>query len=333
LNQAINTFQTAIEHISELGGEGLPLTGHAYVGLAEILLEKNELDNALAHVSDGIQRGEQVNDADALREGYLIKARILAAMGDERGAESAIETGVEIARRLPDTACFQESQAWAAILRIAEGDIASATNWASSRGLHADSHAEGQDAFHEIERRAFARLLLAQRKINEAETVLKSLLEWTEKNGLVRTSIEIHTLLALALHAGGNREQALRTLARALLMAEPEGFVRTFLDGGHTLAALLQSAAAQGHSRDYAKRLLRAFGEDTSPDAPIEPLTERELDVLRLVADGLTNVAVAAELVVAQSTVKTHINRIYSKLGVTQRTQAVAKARELGLIQ
>jgi LuxR family maltose regulon positive regulatory protein len=333
LNQAINTFQTAIEHISELGGEGLPLTGHAYVGLAEILLEKNELDNALAHVSDGIQRGEQVNDADALREGYLIKARILAAMGDERGAESAIETGVEIARRLPDTACFQESQAWAAILRIAEGDIASATNWASSRGLSVPIDRKIVDAAHEIERRAFARLLLAQRKINEAETVLKSLLEWTEKNGLVRTSIEIHTLLALALHAGGNREQALRTLARALLMAEPEGFVRTFLDSGHSIAALLQTVAAHGHSPEYAKRLLKAIGEAVSPRSHVEHLTERELDVLRLVADGFTNTAIASELVIAQSTVKTHINRIYSKLGVTQRTAAVAKARKLGLIQ
>jgi ATP/maltotriose-dependent transcriptional regulator MalT len=99
------------------------------------------------------------------------------------------------------------------------------------------------------------------------------------------------------------------------------------------MAALLQAAAAEGHSPDYAKRLLKVIGEATSPESPFEPLTERELDVLRLVADGLTNAAVAAELVVAQSTVKTHINRIYSKLGVTQRTQAVAKARELGLIQ
>jgi LuxR family maltose regulon positive regulatory protein len=248
LNQAINTFQTVIEHISELGGEGLPLTGHAYVGLAEILLEKNELDKALAHVKEGIRRGEQVNDADALREGYLIKARVLAAMGDESGAGGAIEKGIEIARRLPDTACFQESQAWAAILRIAEGDIASATNWASSRGLSVPIDRKIVDAAHEIERRAFARLLLAQRKIIEAESVLKSLLEWTEENGLVRTSIEIHTLLSLVLHAGGKREQAQRSLARALLMAEPEGFVRTFLDSGHSIAALLQTVAAHVHS-------------------------------------------------------------------------------------
>ncbi len=130
----------------------------------------------------------------------------------------------------------------------------------------------------------------------------------------------------------GDRESAQQVLAKALLEGESEGFVRCFLDEGPRMAALLRTAAARGHSPDYVNRLLTAFGEALSEESPIEPLTERELDVLRLLSEGLTNAAIAEQLVVAQSTVKTHINHIYAKLGVTQRTQAVARARELHLL-
>lgn len=333
LNQATETYQKAIDHISALGSERLPLTGHAYVGLAGVLLEKNELEKAFAHAEEGVQRGELVNDTDALREGYVIKARVLAAMGDKGKSKAAMERGIEIAREIPGTACSREALAWAAVLNLLSGDVDSASNWASKRGLITPVDHEQIDAAQEIERRAFARLLLAQRKIEEAEIVLEGLLAFTEENGQGWTSIEVQALLSIAQHAGGNREGALQTLARALLLAEPEGFVRTFIDSGPMMAILLNSAKTQGHSPEYVKRLLNVFGEEISPEAPIEPLTERELDVLQLVAGGLTNAQIAAELVVAQSTVKTHINRIYSKLGVTQRTQAVAKAREMDLIR
>lgn len=333
LNQAIATYRMAIDHISDKGIEGLPLTGHAFVGLAEIFLEKNELDMALDHVEEGIRRGVQVNDIDALREGYLIKSRILVAMGDESGYREAMRKGLDIARIIPSLLCLEEGQAWEAIHQIARGEIASAAGWASNRGLTTPIDLDTVETTQEIERRAFARLLVAQRKIPEAEAVLESLLSWTEENGLVRSTIEILVLLSLVLHAAGKREQALRTLARALMMAEPEGYIRTFINEGPIMATLLRSAAAQGHSPEYVNRLLNAFGEELSPATPLEPLTERELDVLRLIASGLTNAEIAEELVIAQSTVKTHINRIYSKLGVTQRTQAVVRARELRLIQ
>jgi len=134
------------------------------------------------------------------------------------------------------------------------------------------------------------------------------------------------------LQARGNRDTAQRMLAKALLDGEPDGYMRCFLDEGPRMAALLRSAASSGHSPAYVERLLTAFGQTLSTDKPIEALTERELDVLRLLSEGLTNVAIAKELVIAQSTVKTHINHIYAKLGVTQRTQAVARARELDLL-
>jgi LuxR family maltose regulon positive regulatory protein len=333
LNQASVTYHTAISYLSEQGVEGLPLTGHAYVGLAEILLEKNNLDVALSNVEEGIQRGGQVNDLDALREGHLIRARILAALGEVDKYQVAIEDGIEVARQIPGLSCLQEAQAWKAILQISHGAISNAANWAAVRGLEVPVNLDVVEATQEIERKAFSRLLLAQRKYNEAEVVLESLLKWSEENELMRSKVEILAHLSLALHAAGKRENAVQKLSQALILAEPEGFVRTFIESGPTMAALLRSAAAVGHSPEYVKQLLKAYGEDVFPETPIEPLTERELDVLRLMATGSTNAEIATELVVAQSTVKTHINRIYSKLGVTQRTKAVAKAREMGLIQ
>ncbi len=333
LSQAIVTYREAIDYISELKVEGIPLTGHAYVGLADILYEKNELEEALALADEGIRRGAQVNDVDALREGYLIKARILLAMGDEGGYQEAIEDGIGISREIHHLPCLQEALAWEAIIEITRGEISTTIRWASECGLSVPIDHEKVESKQEIERRAFARLLLAQRNIHEAESVLLRLLKWTEEHGFVRTLIEILALLSLALHAIGRREEALRNLARALLIAEPEGYVRSFLDTGPVMATLLQSAAAHGHSPEYVKTLLMAFGQEAATTAPIEPLTERELDVLRLIADGMTNAQIADELVIAQSTVKTHINRIYGKLNVTQRTQAVARARELRLIQ
>jgi LuxR family maltose regulon positive regulatory protein len=332
LTEAESTFRTAIDYLADQGIPGLPLTAHAFVGLAEILLEKNELDQALALIDEGLKRGELVHDGDALREGYLIKARVLAVKGDEAGYREAIEKSFDFARGIPDFPCLEEAKAWEAILHIDLGEISSAARWASSRGLTIPLDPEAIQAAIAIERLAFGRLLLAERKFPEAESVLGGLLNEVEAGGWKRTTIEILTLLTLALHAGGKRQDALRALARALMLAEPEGYVRTFIGKGSQMAAMLQSAAAQGHSPEYVKQLLEAFGEQVSPDAPLEALTERELDVLRGMAAGLTNAEIAEELVIAQSTVKTHINRIYGKLGVTHRTQAVAMARELQLI-
>jgi LuxR family maltose regulon positive regulatory protein len=128
-------------------------------------------------------------------------------------------------------------------------------------------------------------------------------------------------------------DEAIRILARALLLAEPEGFVRVFIQEGSQMAALLRTTGAQGHSPEYVRHLLDSFSETLAPqEILLDPLSERELEVLRLTAEGLTNAEIAVELVIALSTVKTHVNRIYSKLGVSTRTQAVARARQLQIL-
>jgi LuxR family maltose regulon positive regulatory protein len=155
--------------------------------------------------------------------------------------------------------------------------------------------------------------------------------------------VEILMLKALALQAGGDTEQALTALERALSLAEPEGFIRAFCDEGPPMARLLYQAAARGIAPEYTRRLLAAFpvaeSEQTGPSKTqppkselIEPLSERELEVLQLIAAGLTNSEIASRLFLSPNTVKVHTHNIYGKLNVHSRTQAIARSQELGLL-
>jgi LuxR family maltose regulon positive regulatory protein len=167
--------------------------------------------------------------------------------------------------------------------------------------------------------------------------LLSRLLEAAEAGKRAGSLIHILPLLALAFQAQGDVDRALSALSRVLILAEPEGYVRTFVDEGEPMARLLRQALSRGIAPDYVARLLAAFEQEVEPAPPgmaslVEPLTERELDVLRLVVAGLSNPEIADELVIAVSTVKTHINHIFGKLGVDSRTRAVAKAQELALL-
>jgi LuxR family maltose regulon positive regulatory protein len=167
--------------------------------------------------------------------------------------------------------------------------------------------------------------------------LLAELLEAAEGAERTGSMIKLLPLQALAFQARGDLDQALPTLERALSLAEPEGYVRTFVDEGQPMGRLLRRALTQGILPGYTSRLLGALGESVQPAPPavqalVEPLTERELEVLRLIAGGLSNREIAQELVVAVSTVKTHINHIYGKLDAKSRIQAVAKAQALDLL-
>ena len=204
------------------------------------------------------------------------------------------------------------------MILIRQGDLAAAGQLAQAHGLPL----------------SLARVLLAQGDSSAALAVLEPARRQAEEKGWPDQRLKIMVLQAIARHANGDRDEALRILGEALALAEPNGFVRTFVDEGAPMAGLLAEAAAHGIMPDYAARLLAAFETpaDQSP-ALIEQLSRRELEVLRLVAQGLSNHEISERLFLALSTVKGHNLKIFEKLQVKSRTEAIVRARELGLLK
>jgi LuxR family maltose regulon positive regulatory protein len=224
--------------------------------------------------------------------------------------------------------------------------LAEVRGWVRERGLAVD---DNLSYLREFEHVTLARVLMAEykrdraeRAIFEAMELLGRLLTAAEEGGRMGVVIEILALQALAREARGDIPSALVPLSRALTLAEPEGYVRIFVDEGVPMARLLSEGAAHGIMPDYTGKLLAVFeaeartseGESHQPHAPplTEPLSQRELEVLQLVAQGLSNREIGERLFLALDTVKGHNRRIYGKLEVRKRTEAVALARELGLL-
>jgi LuxR family maltose regulon positive regulatory protein len=172
--------------------------------------------------------------------------------------------------------------------------------------------------------------------IHDVTRLLERLLSAAEAGDRTGSVIEILVLQALAHHARGNRPGALAALQRAVTLAEPEGYVRVFVDGGAPIGSLLTAAAKQGVAPSYVRRILAAFGRADHNSHPnqalIEPLSERELEVLRLLATHLPGPDIARELVVSLNTMRTHTRNIYAKLGVSSRRDAVRQGRQLDLL-
>jgi LuxR family maltose regulon positive regulatory protein len=306
----------------------------AYVGMAGPLYEWNDLDEARRCALEGIRLSELGGFSAYELFGHVLLARVCKAQGDRDGADEMLLHAEQL-RRGRDYALVV---ALAAELRtqlwLAQGNLGAASRWAQERDLGPGA---ALDSAREIEQMAVARVLIAQREPDKALSRLAWLLEAAERAGRMGSVIKMSALRALGFEAQDNLTGALHALERALSLGEPEGYVRTFLDEGEAMASLLRRALSKGIAPNYVARLLAAFGEEvilTSPimDALVEPLTERELEVLRLIVAGLSNPEIAEELVIAVSTVKSHVNHIYGKLGVGNRVEAVTRARDLGLL-
>jgi LuxR family maltose regulon positive regulatory protein len=230
--------------------------------------------------------------------------------------------------------------------------LGEALGWAREQGLSAE---DNLSYLREFEHITLARILLARYRsdrtdsaIREAIGYLERLLQAAQEGGRMGSAIEILVLQALAHQMPGDISAALAPLERALTLAEPEGYFRIFLDEGASMEQLLREAAGRGILPDYAGKLLSAFeaegqtsvasaGESPLPTPPasqplIEPLSQRELEVLRLFKTDLSGPEIARELMIALSTVRTHTKSIYSKLNVNNRRAAVKRAEELNLI-
>jgi LuxR family maltose regulon positive regulatory protein len=229
-------------------------------------------------------------------------------------------------------------------LWLARGDIEAAVRWAQERGLSTEDEVGYQ---REDEQVTLARVLLAQKRTEETLQLLERLVMTAEVEGRTASIIQLLVLQALTLYVLGDTTRSLDSLIRALSLAEPEGYVRTFVDEGEPMATLLSDVrfsvarsrgAAASISPEYVGKLLTILEQTPPKQTPAgveplaEPLSERELEVLRLVAAGMKNAEIAKDLFVVVGTIKSHLNSIYRKLGVSSRTQALSRARELGLL-
>ncbi len=311
----------------------LPVMGLAYARLALVTLEWNDVGAATRYAREGVRLAERWGTADMLLVSYREMAHTLQAGGDTQGALDAVRQGMRVAGEMSRWV-RADMAAERAKLWLAQGNLSGASQWAIESGLTTDD----QVPFHrEKEYRVFARVLIAQGQATHALELLLPLVDMLEALQAGHSLIAARVLQALAFQELGDSAQALSAFAHALSLAEPEGYVRTFVGEGEPVARLLHRALTQGISPGYSSRLLGALVESASPapsapQALVEPLTGRELEVLHLIAAGLSNQEIAHALVVAVSTVKTHINHIYGKLDAKSRTQALAKARALDLL-
>jgi len=268
-------------------------------------------------------------------------------MGEPAVALAAMNEACRLYPMMEVASLFNPAPAERARLLLAQGRVDEAARWTQERGLSDDDEVSYP---RERDHLVLARVLLAQSQPDQALRLLERLDALAEFQGRAGSLIEIRALRALALQAAGEHQDALALLAEALALAGPEGYVRVFADEGPPMAALLRSligvrrrgrrAAGADAATEHLHRVVQAFAPTraqadntiTVAAGLIEPLTARELEVLRLLAAGRRNQEIAAELVVTVETVKKHVTHIFDKLGAANRTQAVTHARRLGLI-
>jgi len=353
LDAALETYRQTLEMTAVPGRPALPAAGIAYVGMAEIAYQRGDLAAALEHVTRGIELCRRFVYTPPLATGLVTLAWIRQAMGDHAGALEAMGEAGQVAPSPDVTALLNPVPAQRARLLLAQGDRTAAARWTNQRGLRADDEPSYP---REPEYLVLARVLLAEQAPEQALGLLRRLHDLAAGQARVASVIEIRALQALALAASGDEPGALAALGEALALAAPEGWVHVFVDEGAPMSSLLgrltapdqrqRVAAAQNVPPDYLARLLAGFRPAAArpahpsgravagwPPGLVEPLSERELEVLALLAVGRSNQQIAEELVVALDTAKKHVSHILDKLGVANRTQAVARARELQLLR
>jgi LuxR family maltose regulon positive regulatory protein len=330
LDEALQACDRAQE-AGTVNGHPTPAVGFAGLVRARVAYARNDLPGAERHAREGLdllRRGHLTLGMETL---YAELARARQAQGNAKGARAAIEQALQVAQGNDVPRLMVQTAAYQARVWLAQGELRRAGRWAGEV-----SSLEPTQYLREFEDLTLAWVLLARGAADEALARLDRLLAPAQAAGRMGPAIEASALRALALSALGRTDEALQALLRALELAEPAGYVRVFVDQGAPMAGLLLQVS--GLTAAYASKLLRAFKapapEPThlKPGILPEPLTPRELEVLHLLAEGLTNPEIARRLVVSLPTVKSHARNLYGKLDVHSRREAVARARRLGLI-
>jgi LuxR family maltose regulon positive regulatory protein len=353
LHEANDLLQKAAHLIQEAGGQYLGVTGLVEVGIAALLYEWNDLEAALACLKRGLDFLPAWGKADDTCLAYTTLARIQLALGKRAEAAEVIEKAIQL---IHTGGVFSEARSAVETTQVriwlAQGDWPPVDRWAAAPGKRFSP--EGPTPYEaELVQITQARIFIAQRKFAEAIRLLSCLEASARSGGRGGRLIEILILKALALQATGESAKADTALTKSLVLAEPEGYLRVFLDEGWPMQMLLArwlSHADSSALRGFAVRLLSlldaepqvaAAQKKASPTGErraslegtlVEPLSQRELEVLQLIALGRNNQEIARQLVVAPGTVKAHTASIYRKLDVANRTEAVARARQLGIL-
>jgi LuxR family maltose regulon positive regulatory protein len=344
LREARRILDQAGQLVAAQGGPVPRATADLLVALSELDREQNDLEAAEAHLQSSKALGEHASLPENRYRWPVAMARLRAAHGDPEGALNWLGEAERLHMRgfIPETRPIGALRAW---IWITQGRLAEARDWAQAQGLSA----QDEPSFvREGNHLTLAQLLIAQYRANQEEStireasgLLERLLTAAETGGRTGSVNEILVLQALAHASQGTLREALVPLERALAQAEPEGYVRLFVDEGQPMLELLQAAAQRGAAPNYAQRLIAAFGQVVPPPAVTRPtpapqplpeqLSERELEVLRLLRTELSGPEIARQLVVSLNTLNTHTRNIYSKLGVNNRRAAVRRAEELDL--
>jgi LuxR family maltose regulon positive regulatory protein len=346
LHDALATCEKALEINRESSERGsvIPISsiGVTYLYMSRVLLEWNDLDTALEAVMKGLELRRQWGGLDIEAVGNVDLIRIFLARGALEEAQEAILRSKTVS---PEMAALQLPVAEARVF-LAMGEAAAAVQVIEKRGVHISGAIDlGYIPLYP----ALAKALIQDGRIEEALGLLERFQGVVEEKGLTSYLIDALVQKAMAMQKQGEDEKALDLLTEALILAEPEGFIHTFIDEGAAMGKLLLMLEPRGFKTDYVEKLLGELENETKEDGPVtitlaaevgeaqlslvEPLTERELQVLRLLRTDLSAKEIADELFVAISTVRSHIKRIYSKLDVHTRLEAISAARDLGLIK
>jgi len=353
LHEAMTTYERGLQWAMEPGAPVQRGAADMYVGMSALLCEHNDLETAMQYLLTSQSLGELAGLPQNPYRWRAVMARIRESQGDLDGALELLEQ----AERLYDgnfspnvrPIATRKTRVW-----VSQGRLDEALDWAREQGLSVENELSYLREFDHI---TLVRVLLARYRIDPAEQsisgavrLLERLLKAAEAGGRLGSVIEILALQALAYHAQGDLPAALLPLQHALALAEPEGYVRMFLDEGESMGQLLCEASARQIMPDYTGKLLAAFEaekqkSEDKPDLPpvlpeehpdgeplIDPLSQREIKILQLIAQGLSNREIGERLFLALNTVKGHNRKIFDKLQVQSRTEAIARARELGLL-
>ncbi|HEU0000239.1 MAG TPA: LuxR C-terminal-related transcriptional regulator [Ktedonobacteraceae bacterium] len=340
LHGAMTTYERALQWATEPGAPALRGAADMYVGMSALHREHNDLKTATQHLLRSQALGELAGLPQNLYRWCVAMARIQEAQGDLDGALDLLDQ----AERLYDgdfSPNVRPVATWKTRVWVAQGRLGEALGWAHEQGLEVSDDLSYLCEFNHITLARY-RGDRTDGSMHGVVGLLERLLPAAQAGGRMGNVLEILLLQALAYQTQGDLPAALVPLERALTLAEPEGYVRSFVDEGSPMAVLLEEAAQHGIVPNYVRQLLAAFeaekqqSENNSSRPParplIEPLSPRELEVLHLIAQGLSNQEISERLFLALGTVKGHNQQIFGKLQVQRRTEAVARARELGLL-